>query len=93
MLRRNPALKAIYLHSERFVSEMIAALQTNTINKFKDAYRSLDALFIDDIQFFAGKERSQEELFHVFNSLLESGRQMILRVIDIPKKSKGSKKG
>lgn len=89
MRRRNPSLKAIYLHSERFVSEMIAALQTNTINKFKDTYRSLDALFIDDIQFFAGKERSQEELFHIFNSLLESGRQMIFTCDRYPKEIEG----
>ncbi len=89
MRRRNPALKAIYLHSERFVSEMICALQTNTISKFKDDYRSLDALFIDDIQFFAGKERSQEELFHIFNSLLESGRQMIFTCDRYPKEIEG----
>lgn len=89
MLQKNPKLKVLYLHSERFVSEMIRALQTNTIAQFKNYYRSLDALLIDDIQFFAGKERSQEELFHVFNSLLESGRQMIFTCDRFPKEVEG----
>ena len=89
MLKKNPKLKVLYLHSERFVSEMIRALQTNTITQFKNYYRSLDALLIDDIQFFAGKERSQEELFHVFNSLLESGRQMIFTCDRFPKEVEG----
>ncbi|MDX2164181.1 MAG: chromosomal replication initiator protein DnaA [Gammaproteobacteria bacterium] len=89
MLKKNPKLKVLYLHSERFVSEMIRALQTNTITQFKNYYRSLDALFIDDIQFFAGKERSQEELFHVFNCLLESGRQMIFTCDRFPKEVEG----
>ncbi len=89
MLKSNPRLKVLYLHSERFVSEMIRALQTNTITQFKNYYRSLDALLIDDIQFFAGKDRSQEELFHVFNSLLESGRQMIFTCDRFPKEVEG----
>jgi chromosomal replication initiator protein len=89
MHKRNPLFKCLYLHSERFVSEMISALQKNTINAFKDYYRSLDALFIDDIQFFAGKERSQEELFHIFNALLESGRQMIFTCDRYPKEIEG----
>jgi len=84
-----PGFKALYLHSERFVNGMIRALQTNTINQFKDDYRSLDALFIDDIQFFAGKGRSQEELFHIFNALLESGKQMIFTCDRYPKEIEG----
>ncbi|HEV2614038.1 MAG TPA: chromosomal replication initiator protein DnaA [Gammaproteobacteria bacterium] len=89
MMKKNPYLKVLYLHSERFVSEMIRALQTNTITQFKNYYRSLDALLIDDIQFFAGKDRSQEELFHVFNSLIESGRQMIFTCDRYPKEVQG----
>jgi chromosomal replication initiator protein len=85
MQKRNPHLKVLYLHSERFVNEMIRALQTNVINQFKENYRSLDALLVDDIQFFAGKERSQEELFHIFNALLESGKQMIFTCDRYPK--------
>lgn len=89
MLKKNPNLKVLYAHSERFVSEMIKALQNNTITQFKNYYRSLDALLIDDIQFFAGKDRSQEELFHVFNSLIESGRQMIFTCDRYPKEVQG----
>ena len=89
MVKNNSSLKVLYLHSERFVSEMIRALQTNTITQFQNYYRSLDALLIDDIQFFAGKDRSQEELFHVFNSLLESGRQMIFTCDRYPKEIQG----
>lgn len=85
MRRLDNRFKILYLHSERFVNEMIRALQTNMINQFKDNYRSLDALFIDDIQFFAGKDRSQEELFHIFNALLESGKQMIFTCDRYPK--------
>ncbi|KWZ64523.1 hypothetical protein AKG06_30805 [Pseudomonas aeruginosa] len=62
----------VYLHSERFVADMVKALQLNAINEFKRFYRSVDALLIDDIQFFARKERSQEEFFHTFNALLEA---------------------
>ncbi len=85
MKRLNPRLKVLYLHSERFVNEMIRALQTNVINQFKENYRTLDALFVDDIQFFAGKDRSQEELFHIFNALLESGKQMSFTCDRYPK--------
>lgn len=85
MQKRNPALRVLYRHSERFVNEMIRALQTNVINQFKENYRTLDALLVDDIQFFAGKERSQEELFHIFNALLESGKQMIFTCDRYPK--------
>lgn len=79
----------VYLHSERYVSDMVKALQKNTINDFKKYYRSLDALLIDDIQFFAGKDRSQEEFFHTFNSLLESQQQIILTCDRYPNEIEG----
>lgn len=81
--------KIVYLHSERFVADMVKALQLNAINDFKRYYRSVDALLIDDIQFFAGKERSQEEFFHTFNALLEGGQQMILTCDRYPKEISG----
>ncbi len=89
LLERNPHAKVVYLHSERFVADMVKALQLNAINDFKRFYRSVDALLIDDIQFFAGKERSQEEFFHTFNALLESGQQMILTCDRYPKEIDG----
>ncbi|MFT7223489.1 MAG: chromosomal replication initiator protein [Cellvibrionaceae bacterium] len=85
MLARNPNAKVVYLHSERFVADMVKALQLNAINDFKRYYRSVDALLIDDIQFFAGKERSQEEFFHTFNALLEGNQQIILTCDRYPK--------
>ncbi|MDB6063538.1 MAG: chromosomal replication initiation protein DnaA [Verrucomicrobiaceae bacterium] len=89
LLTKNPNAKVIYLHSERFVADMVKALQLNAINEFKRYYRSVDALLIDDIQFFANKERSQEEFFHTFNALLEGGQQMILTCDRYPKEIKG----
>lgn len=89
MVAKNPNAKVIYLHSERFVADMVKALQLNAINDFKRYYRSVDALLIDDIQFFAGKERSQEEFFHTFNSLLEGGQQIILTCDRYPKEING----
>jgi len=86
---RNPHARVAYVHSERFVSDMVRALQHNTINEFKLAYRSLDALLIDDIQFFAGKDRSQEEFFHTFNALLEGQQQVILTSDRYPKEVTG----
>jgi chromosomal replication initiator protein len=85
----NSDARLAYVHSERFVGDMVKALQHNTINDFKTAYRSLDALMIDDIQFFAGKERSQEEFFHTFNALLESQQQVILTCDRYPKEVDG----
>jgi chromosomal replication initiator protein len=85
----NSEARLAYVHSERFVSDMVKSLQHNTINEFKTAYRSLDALMIDDIQFFAGKERSQEEFFHTFNALLESQQQVILTCDRYPKEVDG----
>jgi chromosomal replication initiator protein len=81
--------KVIYLHSERFVADMVKALQHNQINEFKRFYRSVDALLIDDIQFFAGKERSQEEFFHTFNALLEGQQQIVLTCDRYPKEVSG----
>ncbi|MGL6029907.1 MAG: chromosomal replication initiator protein DnaA [Legionella sp.] len=89
ILKANPEAKVLYLHSERFVADMVKALQTNSINEFKRFYRSLDALLIDDIQFFAGKDRSQEEFFHTFNALLEGQRQIILTSDRYPKEIEG----
>jgi len=89
ILRKNPFANVVYLHSERFVSEMVKALQHNTIDQFKKKYRSLNALLIDDIQFFAGKERSQEEFFHTFNALFESQQQIILSSDRFPKEVSG----
>jgi chromosomal replication initiator protein len=89
ILDSNPSAKVVYLHSERFVADMVKALQHNAINDFKRYYRSVDALLIDDIQFFAGKERSQEEFFHTFNALLEGQRQVILTCDRYPKEVNG----
>ncbi|WP_198266566.1 chromosomal replication initiator protein DnaA [sulfur-oxidizing endosymbiont of Gigantopelta aegis] len=85
----NPDSRVIYLHSERFVQEMITALQNKTIDQFKNFYRSVDVLLIDDIQFFAGKERSQEEFFHTFNALLEGQKQIIMTCDTFPKEVSG----
>ncbi|MFW5451908.1 chromosomal replication initiator protein DnaA, partial [Thioalkalivibrio sulfidiphilus] len=89
ILAHRPGAKVVYLHSERFVADMIKALQHNAIDEFKGYYRSVDALLIDDIQFFAGKERSQEEFFHTFNALLESQQQVILTCDRYPKEVDG----
>jgi chromosomal replication initiator protein len=89
IVERNPSASVVYLHSERFVSDMVTALQHNAINAFKDYYRSVDALLIDDIQFFAGKERSQEEFFHTFNTLLENKHQVVLTCDRYPKEIEG----
>jgi len=86
---QNKDARIAYVHSERFVGDMVRALQHNTINDFKTAYRTLDALLIDDIQFFAGKERSQEEFFHTFNALLEGQQQVILTCDRYPKEVEG----
>ncbi len=89
IIKHKPAARVIYLHSERFVGDMVRALQHNTINEFKRYYRSVDALLIDDIQFFAGKERSQEEFFHTFNSLLEGQQQIVMACDRYPKEVSG----
>ena len=89
IIERDPNARVVYLHSERFVQDMVKALQHNAINDFKRYYRSVDALLIDDIQFFAGKERSQEEFFHTFNALLEGQQQVILTCDRYPKEVNG----
>ena len=89
MLKTDPSARVSYVHSERFVGDMVKGLQHNKISEFKRSYRSLDALLIDDIQFFAGKERSQEEFFHTFNALLEGQRQIILTCDRYPKEVNG----
>ncbi|MCS6948387.1 MAG: chromosomal replication initiator protein DnaA [Steroidobacteraceae bacterium] len=89
ILARNSAARVAYVYSERFVSDMVTALKTNSMNDFKAAYRSLDALLIDDIQFFAGKEHSQEEFFHTFNALLEGQKQIVLTCDRYPKEVSG----
>jgi len=89
ILESNPNARVIYLHSEGFVAEMVKALQHNTIEDFKRRYRSVNALLIDDVQFFAGKERSQEEFFHTFNALFESRQQIILTSDRFPKEVSG----
>ncbi len=85
ILKADPKSRVIYLSSERFVQDMITAMRTNSMDKFKAHYRSADALLIDDIQFFAKKERSQEEFFYTFNSLLEGQKQIILTCDRFPK--------
>ena len=89
VLQKNPSATVIYLHSEKFVQDMVKALQQNTIEDFKRFYRGIDVLLIDDIQFFAGKERSQEEFFHTFNSLLEKKHQVVLTCDKYPKEITG----
>jgi chromosomal replication initiator protein len=89
ILRRKPDARVMYLHSQRFVQDMVKALQTGTMQDFMQFYRSVDALLIDDIQFFAKKLRSQEEFFHLFNSLLEKGQQMILTSDKYPREIDG----
>lgn len=89
IVEQRPNAQVAYIHSEKFVGDMVSALRHNTINEFKRAYRSLDALMIDDIQFFARKEQSQEEFFHTFNALLEGQQQVILTCDRYPKEVDG----
>ena len=89
ILAQNPTAKVLYLHSQRFVQHMVQALQTGTMQAFVDYYKGIDALLIDDIQFFANKLRSQEEFFHVFNALLESDKQMVLTCDRYPREIDG----
>jgi len=89
ILKKQPNARVVYLHSQRFVQDMVRALQTNTMQSFVDYYKAIDALLIDDIQFFANKLRSQEEFFHVFNALLEGGKQMVLTCDRYPREIEG----
>ena len=89
ILKNEPNKRIVYVHSEKFVSDMVKALQLGAMNEFKSFYRNADALLIDDIQFFAGKEQSQEEFFHTFNALLDRNNQMILTCDKYPKEIDG----
>ncbi len=89
ILQKKPSSNIVYLHSEKFVQDMVKALQQNAIDTFKEYYRTVDTLLIDDIQFFAGKERSQEEFFHTFNNLLENKHQVVLTCDKYPKEISG----
>jgi len=89
ILEKNPKAIVCYVHSEQFVNGMINALRTGSIVEFKNQYRSVSALLIDDIQFFAGKERTQEEFFHTFNSLLECKQRVIITCDKFPKEVNG----
>ncbi|MFL2699734.1 MAG: chromosomal replication initiator protein DnaA [Gammaproteobacteria bacterium] len=89
ILKNDPDKRIVYVHSEKFVSDMVKALQLGAMNEFKSFYRNADALLIDDIQFFAGKEQSQEEFFHTFNALLDQNNQMILTCDKYPKEIDG----
>ena len=89
ILKNSPEKRIVYVHSEKFVSDMVKALQLGAMNEFKSFYRNADALLIDDIQFFAGKEQSQEEFFHTFNALLDQNNQMILTCDKYPKEIDG----
>ncbi len=89
ILEQKPNARIVYLHSERFMANMVKALQTGTMDKFKNFYRSVDALLIDDIQFFANKGRTQEEFFHTFNNLIEKNKQVIITCDRFPKEVEG----
>lgn len=89
IVRQKPDARVMYLNSERYVGEMVSALQHNKINRFKQFYRGLDALLIDDVQFFAGKDQTQEEFFHNFNALFEGGQQIVLTCDRYPKEVAG----
>ncbi|MGY6274397.1 chromosomal replication initiator protein DnaA [Methylomonas sp. MgM2] len=89
VLHQRPDANIVYLHSEKFVQDMVKALQQNSINYFKEYYRNIDVLLMDDIQFLAGKERSQEEFFHTFNNLLDQKHQVVLTCDKYPKEIQG----
>jgi len=89
ILNSDQAKRIVYVHSEKFVADMVKALQLGAMSEFKEFYRNADALLIDDIQFFAGKEQSQEEFFHTFNTLLDRNHQMILTCDKYPKEIEG----
>jgi chromosomal replication initiator protein len=78
MLRQDPRVRVIYTSSEDFTGELVNAIQTNNINAFRARYKSIDLLIVDDVQFLAGKERAQEEFFHIFNALFQAQRQIVV---------------
>ncbi len=85
----NPQAKICYMHAERYVADVVRAYQTNKFEEFKQYYHSLDILLIDDIQFFAGKAKTQEEFFYAFNNLIDSHKQVILTSDTFPKEITG----
>jgi chromosomal replication initiator protein len=89
ILTQHPDKKVVYFHTERFVNDMVKALQQNVLHKFKEFYRTIDVLLLDDIQFLAGKDRSQEEFFHTFNSLIEQKHQIVMTCDKYPKEIPG----
>ncbi len=89
VIEKNPHARILYLHSERYMQDMVRSIQSNTVNTFKQFYRSLNVLLIDDIQFFAGKDRTQEEFFHTFNVLMENGQQIVMSCDRYPKEIEG----
>ncbi len=89
IIKVDKSKKVVYLHSEKFVQNMITAIRQHKIEEFKNYYRSVDALLVDDIQFFANKEKSQEEFFHTFNSLFEYKKQVVLTSDKYPKEIAG----
>jgi chromosomal replication initiator protein len=89
VIEANPQARILYLHSERYMQDMVRSIQSNTVNTFKQFYRSLNILLIDDIQFFAGKDRTQEEFFHTFNVLMENGQQIVMSCDRYPKEIEG----
>lgn len=89
LLANNPRARIAYVRSEHFVNEMITAIRHNRMDQFKEHYRTLEALLIDDIQFFANKDRSQEEFFHTFNSLLEANQRIVITCDRFPKEVEG----
>ena len=89
MLKSDGSKRIVYVHSEKFVTDMVKALQLGAMSEFKEFYRNAEALLIDDIQFFAGKEQSQEEFFHTFNALLDRNHQMVLTCDKYPKEIDG----
>jgi chromosomal replication initiator protein len=89
MRRQNPGMRVMYLRSEQFFSAMMKALQDKTMDAFKRQFQQVDALLIDDIQFFAGKDRTQEEFFHTFNALFDGKQQIILTCDRYPREVEG----
>ncbi len=89
MRQANPGAKVLYLRSEQFFSAMIRALQEKAMDQFKRQFQQVDALLIDDIQFFAGKDRTQEEFFHTFNALFDGKQQIILTCDRYPREVEG----
>lgn len=85
----NPQAKICYMHAERYVSDVVRAYQSNKFEEFKQYYHSLDILLIDDIQFFAGKSKTQEEFFYAFNTLIDSHKQVIMTSDTFPKEISG----